>query len=205
MNPHVIVIDNRDSFTFNLVYELEALGATVEVYRNDVPLPFLLARAGALRASFVLSPGPGTPRDAGVCIELVRAASGRFGVLGICLGHQAIVEACGGRVGAAREIVHGRASTIACSAHALFDGLPRSLSVARYHSLAALALPDTLEALAFTDDGTVMAVAHRRARVAGLQFHPESILTNDGRALLANALAWLNAGMKKEKRHAAPA
>ena len=207
MNPHVIVIDNRDSFTFNLVHDLEALGATVEVYRNHVPLHFLLARATALQASFLLSPGPGAPGDAGVCVDLVQAATGHFGVLGICLGHQAIVAACGGRVGPARAVMHGRVSTIRSAEHALFDGLPRTLRVARYHSLAALALPNALEAIAFTADETVMAVAHRGARVAGLQFHPESILTCDGRKLLANALAWLNTRSKtaKEKRNAAPA
>lgn len=202
MKPHVIVIDNRDSFTFNLVYDLEALGAKTTVYRNDTPLPLLVKHATQFSASFVLSPGPGSPRDAGVCIELVRMAAGRFGVLGICLGHQAIVEAFGGCVAQAPDIVHGHASSIVCRTHALFAGLPERLHAARYHSLAAAALPDDLDALATTDDGIVMAVAHRHARIAGFQFHPESILTTSGRVLLANALAWIT---KTETAHATPA
>ena len=202
MKPHVIVIDNRDSFTYNLVYDLEALGATVEVYRNDATLPFLIERAAVLDASFVFSPGPGAPRDAGVCIELIRAATGRFGVLGICLGHQAIVEALGGCVARAKNIVHGRASTITCTTHTLFDGMPRRVRVARYHSLAADAIPEELDTLAATDDGIVMAVAHRRARIAGFQFHPESILTANGQTLLANALAWITTRETADATHA---
>lgn len=190
-NRHVLMIDNYDSFTFNLVYDLEQLGCTVEVYRNDAPLGFLLARIEATGASLVLSPGPGGPRSAGNCIKLVRAATGRCGVLGVCLGHQAIVEAFGGAVGAAETIVHGRASMIDCRPHPLFAGLPPRLKVARYHSLTALAVPETLEVIAGTAEGTVMAVAHRSARIAGMQFHPESILTANGRRLLANALTWL--------------
>lgn len=190
MNRNVLLIDNHDSFTFNLAYDLEVLGCTVAVYRNDTPSDFLLARAADTDAAFVLSPGPGGPGEAGVCGELVRAARGRFGVLGICLGHQVIVDALGGSVGASPAIVHGRATIIDCADHALFGGLPRQLSVGRYHSLAAQRLPDELEAVAATADGTVMAVAHRTARIAGFQFHPESILTTDGRPLLAAALAW---------------
>lgn len=191
--PCVIVIDNYDSFTFNLVYDLEALGYAVEVYRNDTPLAFLLGRARETNASFVLSPGPGTPDAAGVCIELVRAAVGRFGVLGVCLGHQAVVRAFGGTVGAAREILHGRTSSVHCLPHPLFEGLPAELEVARYHSLATHALPEELEPVASLADDTVMAVAHRDARIVGMQFHPESILTPDGHTLLVNALAWMQA------------
>ncbi|MCA1798255.1 MAG: aminodeoxychorismate/anthranilate synthase component II [Xanthomonadaceae bacterium] len=191
MNQHVLLVDNHDSFTFNLVYDLEALGCTTEVYRNDVRCDFLLDRARATAAAFMLSPGPGGPADAGVCTELVRAAAGEFGVLGICLGHQVIVDAFGGRVGASPSIVHGRASVIHRADHALFSGLPAELSVGRYHSLAAQVIPDDLEGIATTPDGVVMAVAHRTARVAGFQFHPESILTTRGRPLLAGALAWV--------------
>lgn len=190
---YVIVIDNYDSFTFNLVYDLEALGYSVEAYRNDTPLAFLLGRARETNASFVLSPGPGTPDAAGVCIELVHAAAGRFGVFGVCLGHQAVVRAFGGTVGAACEIIHGRSSYVRCVPHPLFAGLPEELEVARYHSLATHTLPEDLEPVASLADGTVMAVTHRVARVAGVQFHPESILTPDGRTLLANALAWMQA------------
>lgn len=186
----ILLIDNFDSFTFNLAYDLEALGCEVEVFRNDVPLGFLLKRADARGATFVLSPGPGVPAEAGVCRELVRAA-GRFGVLGICLGHQVIVEAFGGTVAGAAEVVHGRASTVHCRPHPVFAGFGERLTVARYHSLAAQRVPDALEVLALTDDDTVMAVAHHSERVLGLQFHPESILTTHGRSLLANALGWV--------------
>lgn len=187
----ILLVDNFDSFTFNLAYDLEALGCDVEVFRNDVPLAFLIKRAGSQGAAFVLSPGPGVPAAAGVCPELVRSAAGQFGVLGICLGHQVIVEAFGGMVAGAVEVVHGRASAVHCRPHPAFAGVGQRLMVARYHSLAAQRVPNALEVLASTDDGTVMAVAHRNARVLGLQFHPESILTTHGRSLLANALDWV--------------
>lgn len=191
--PTVIVVDNRDSFTFNLVYDLEQAGCSVTVYRNDTPLTVLLERALAARAVFVLSPGPGAPRGAGVCMELVCAAAGRLGVLGICLGHQVIIEAFGGTVGPAHEIVHGRATVIECARHPLFAGLPPRIAVGRYHSLAAHVVPRVLSTVAVAADATPMAVVHRSARIAGLQFHPESILTPHGRVLLANALAWAGA------------
>ncbi len=187
----VIVIDNFDSFTFNLVYDLEALGQRVSVYRNDTPLAFLLDCARDSGAAFVLSPGPGAPEDAGVCVDLVRAAAGRFGVLGVCLGHQAIVVAFGGLVGPAPEAVHGRASRVAAQPHPLFAGFGPTLTVARYHSLVGLEVPDRLDTIAATEDGLAMAVVHRSAQVAGVQFHPESILTADGRRLFANALDWM--------------
>lgn len=186
----VIMVDNHDSFTFNLVYDLEALGCAVEVYRNDLPADFLLARARDTGAAFVLSPGPGGPAGAGVCATLVREG-GDAGVLGICLGHQVIVDALGGRVGPSPTIVHGRASTIRRADHALFAGLPSEFPVGRYHSLAAVSLPPELEPVAYSGDGIVMAVAHRHARIAGFQFHPESILTGHGRQLLAAALDWI--------------
>jgi anthranilate synthase component II len=188
---NIVVIDNHDSFTFNLVYDLRALGCTVEAWRNDVPLEPLLERAVALSAPVVLSPGPGAPADAGICVELVRAARGRFGVLGICLGHQAIVEAFGGTVRRAKAPVHGRATAVHLSPHALFEGLPPRAGFARYHSLAAGSVPDVLQVVATAADDTVMAVAHREQRIAGLQFHPESILSGAGRTVLRNALAWI--------------
>lgn len=188
----ILVIDNHDSFTYNLVYDLRALGCAVETWRNDVPLGPLIERAAALSASLVLSPGPGAPADAGLSIEAVRAAAGRFGVLGICLGHQVIVQAFGGRVDRAPEPVHGRATPVELAPHPLFHGLPGRATFARYHSLAAVAVPDSLEPIAHAADGTVMAVAHRRHRIAGLQFHPESIMSGAGRTVLRNALAWMS-------------
>lgn len=204
---NILLVDNRDSFTFNLVHDLEALGATVEVFRNHLPVEFFLRRVEETNAAFVFSPGPGAPRDAGVCHELVRHAAGRFGILGICLGHQVIIEAFGGRVAGANEIIHGRASEIFLEPHPLFDGLPRPFVAARYHSLAAHTVPPVLESIAALADGTPMAVAHRAHRIIGLQFHPESILTSHGPALLANALACLrgSAGSKQEVQDAATA
>lgn len=201
MTRHIILIDNHDSFTFNLVYDLESLGARVHVYRNTVDAGFLLQRAATLRAGFVISPGPGTPRDAGVSIELVRRAAGRFGVLGVCLGHQAIVEAFGGSVGRSPEAVHGRASRVRFEPHPLFAGLPQAPAAARYHSLVAERIPAELDVIARTGE-LVMAIAHRAHRIAGLQFHPESILTAGGRCLLENALAWIHDD-EKEHDHAA--
>lgn len=208
---NIILIDNRDSFTFNLAYDLESLGASVQVFRNDVAVEFLLERAAQANAVFVLSPGPGAPCDAGACVDLVRRAAGRFGVLGICLGHQVIVEAFGGRVAGADEILHGRASEIRLDPHPLFTGLPRPFHAARYHSLAARELPPELVSIASLANGTAktmtMAVAHRAHRIAGLQFHPESILTSHGPRLLANAMSWLRQSTEadKEGRNAATA
>ena len=191
MNGRVVLVDNRDSFTWNLVDELRQLGATVEVWRNHHPASALLARAAG--ATLVLSPGPGTPASAGCLLELCERAIDRVPMLGICLGHQALVEALGGRVGRAVTPRHAHASLVHHDLHPLFAGLPNPLRAGRYHSLAALALPPRLEAIAHAEDGTVMAVADRFAPALGVQFHPESILTPDGRQLLRNALAWLDA------------
>lgn len=188
---NVVMVDNRDSFTFNLVYDLRMLGCDVETWRNDTPVPHLLDRATARRAPIVISPGPGAPREAGNCIELVRAAAGRFALLGICLGHQAIVEAFGGTVGPATDIVHGRATPIRLSMHGLFEGLPGRVALGRYHSLAATSVPDCLETIAQAEDGATMAVVHRKHRIVGYQFHPESILSAGGRRLLAATLRWM--------------
>lgn len=192
------MIDNFDSFTFNLVYDLEALGCDVTVFRNDAPLTRVLeaSRPGAV---FVLSPGPGGPADAGICVDLVRAATGRYGLLGICLGHQVIVHAFGGEVDCADAPMHGRASEILCSPHPLFDGLEAPLVAGRYHSLTAVHVPKELETIATTAQGTVMAVAHWHHRIAGFQFHPESILTASGRSLLRAAIDWLGAGGGHER------
>jgi anthranilate synthase component II len=186
---HVLFIDNFDSFSFNLVDELARRGAKLEVWRNDIAADEALERAAKLPGPrlLVLSPGPGAPADAGCCVELVQRAT--LPVFGICLGHQAIVEAYGGRVGFAGEVVHGKAARITHDDSALFAGLPSPMLAARYHSLAALELPEALAVTARCDD-IVMAVAHRSAPVIGVQFHPESILTPHGGLLMDNLLAW---------------
>ena len=188
---HVLCIDNFDSFTFNLVDEFAKRGCTVEVWRNTVTAEAALARAE--RAPWprliVLSPGPGVPRDAGCCVALVRAAVGRVPLFGVCLGHQAIVEACGGVVERAATILHGRSSPVVHQGGALFDGVPSPFIVGRYHSLASHDVPALLDAAA-TSDGIVMAVRHRSAKAIGIQFHPESILTPFGGRLIENVIAW---------------
>lgn len=186
---HILFIDNFDSFTWNLVDEFARRGASVDVWRNTTPADELLARGMANQSLVVLSPGPGAPADAGVCIELIRRAAGQLPILGICLGHQAIVEAYGGRVGPAGEVVHGKASRVTREAHALFEGLEESFRVGRYHSLVALEQPPELRTIAHCGD-IVMGSAHTAHPVVGLQFHPESILTPAGGTILENAMGW---------------
>ena len=181
----ILVIDNYDSFVFNLARYFERLGQRVEVVRNTA---IDAAAAGALGPdALVLSPGPCTPRQAGCSLELVRRLAGRVPILGVCLGHQAICEGLGGRVVRAAEPVHGRTSLVRHDGRGVFSGLPNPIVGCRYHSLVVeeASLPDCLEVSARTDDGTVMAVRHRKLPVVGLQFHPESILTDQGYALLA--------------------
>lgn len=193
---NVLFIDNFDSFTFNLVDEFERRNCRVEVWRNDIPAARALQIAEALPAPrlIVLSPGPGAPQDAGCCIDLIRLSAGRVPLLGVCLGHQALVEAMGGEVGPAGEIVHGKAVPIEHDGQDVFAGLPSPMSVARYHSLAATRVPDVLRVratcLSAAGDPIVMAVEHRAHRLLGLQFHPESILTPMGGRLLENVLQW---------------
>lgn len=186
----VVMVDNLDSFTFNLVDELARRGCAVDVWRNTADAAGLLARAlDAPRADLlVISPGPGRPADAGCCLDLLRMAAGRIPVLGVCLGHQALVEAFGGRVDQAGVIVHGRASMVAHDGDPIFDGLPSPFAAARYHSLAATGVPEDLMVIARAD-GIPMAVRHRRHPMLGVQFHPESILTPQGGRLLDNVLA----------------
>jgi len=188
---NVLFIDNFDSFTFNLVDEFARRGASVEVWRNDVTASHALARAEAAPRNrlLVLSPGPGAPRDAGCCIDLIRMAAGRVPVFGVCLGHQAIIEAFGGVVESAGVILHGRSSPVEHHGNPIFHNLPSPFVVGRYHSLASQALPDQLEGLAWTDR-IVMAVRHRRFPVLGIQFHPESVLTPQGGVLIDNVLQW---------------
>jgi anthranilate synthase component II len=187
----LVFIDNFDSFTWNLVDEFARRGALVEVWRNTVGAAHALERALTLRPSLlVLSPGPGAPADAGCCIELVRlAAAERVPLLGVCLGHQAMVEAFGGVVGPAGEVVHGKTSKVRHQGGLLFDGVPSPFPVGRYHSLAALVLPDALEPIAGSDR-VIMAVAHRTAPQFGVQFHPESILTPEGGRIIENVIRW---------------
>ncbi|HET7785694.1 MAG TPA: aminodeoxychorismate/anthranilate synthase component II [Myxococcales bacterium] len=197
MKRRVLVIDNYDSFTFNLVQRLGELGASVEVLRNDaLSAAEILARKPE---RIVLSPGPCTPNEAGVCLELIARACGLNGsavparpvpMLGVCLGHQSIGQAFGARVVRAREPVHGKAEEIVHDRSSLFRGVPRPLRAGRYHSLVvdARTVPRALAVSARTRDGIVMALRHRKLPVFGVQFHPESILTPDGQTLLRNFL-----------------
>jgi anthranilate synthase/aminodeoxychorismate synthase-like glutamine amidotransferase len=186
--PRVLLIDNYDSFTYNLYQYLCELGADVTVVRNDA---ISVDEARAMRPDLiVISPGPGVPRDAGISIELVRAMGPTTPVLGVCLGHQAITEAFGGVVSRAPELMHGKASPIEHDGRGVFEGLPSPFSAIRYHSLCAApeAMPASLEVTARSDSGVIMAVRHREFPVHGVQFHPESILTEHGKDLLANFL-----------------
>jgi anthranilate synthase component II len=195
----VTLIDNYDSFTFNLVHYLGELGAEVEVWRNDE-----IAVADALAAEpdgIVLSPGPCTPSEAGVCLELVRAASETTPMLGVCLGHQAIGQAFGGEIVRAPAPMHGKVSRISHNARGLFRGLNGPFSATRYHSLIIerSSAPDELEITAESDDGLVMAVAHRERPVFGVQFHPESIASENGRQILRNFLELADAFHSRRK------
>jgi anthranilate synthase component 2 len=187
----VLLVDNYDSFTFNLVQRLGELGADVEVVRNDaLDASELLARKPA---RIVLSPGPCTPNEAGVCLALVEAVSKLKKpppLLGVCLGHQSIGQAFGGRVVRAREPVHGKAEEIVHDGSALFKGIARPFRAGRYHSLVveAKSLPRAIKVSARTRDGIVMALRHSKLPIFGVQFHPESILTPDGQILLGNFL-----------------
>ena len=182
----ILLIDNYDSFTYNLAHLFGELGAEVLVRRNDAIGP---DEAEQLEPShLVISPGPGRPFAAGACLEIVRRLSPTVPTLGVCLGHQVIVEAFGGEVGQARQLVHGKASAIDHDGRGLFRGLPESFEAGRYHSLAATAVPDCLEVSATCSEGEVMAVRHRELPVDGVQFHPESVLTPDGSELAKNFL-----------------
>nr|WP_321362007.1 aminodeoxychorismate/anthranilate synthase component II [uncultured Hyphomonas sp.] len=184
----VLVVDNYDSFTWNLVHYLEELGADTTVVRNDA-----MTVEEALTGGFdgiLLSPGPCSPNEAGICVALIQQAPDNLPILGVCLGHQSIGQAFGGKVVTAREIRHGKLSDIHQTGGDLFEGLPETYRVVRYHSLAVRPedLPEDLVADAFTDDGEIMALHHKTRPVYGVQFHPESILTEHGHALLRNFL-----------------
>jgi anthranilate synthase/aminodeoxychorismate synthase-like glutamine amidotransferase len=188
VRPRLLLIDNYDSFTYNLVQAFLVLGAEVSVYRNDA-----LSAAAALAwapSHLCISPGPGTPYDAGVSMDMIRAFAGRIPVLGVCLGHQSIVEVFGGKVVRAQRLMHGKTSLVRHDGRTLFTGLPEPCEVGRYHSLIAApaSMPAQLEVSARTAEGEIMAVRHRALTVEGVQFHPESILTPDGPRLLGNFL-----------------
>ena len=184
----ILVIDNYDSFTYNLVQYLGELGADPKVYRNDA---ITLDQIRELKPErIVISPGPGVPKDAGITIEVVRAFAGKFPILGVCLGNQAIGEAFGGRVVRAAYLMHGKTSEICHDSATIFRGLPYRFKATRYHSLIVEkeGLPDSLEVSATTPDGLIMGLRHREYPVEGVQFHPESVMTEHGKKLLQNFL-----------------
>jgi anthranilate synthase component 2 len=195
VGDRLLLVDNYDSFTYNLAHVFQALGIGVEVRLCD-----RIDATEAVSSGFVavvISPGPGRPAEAGATPPIVRAAEGRVPLLGVCLGHQAIAEAHGARIVPARALVHGKASAVHHDGRGLFRGLPQPLVAGRYHSLAVdpQGLDGQLEVAAYADDGTIMALRHRRHPVDGVQFHPESVLTPDGARLCENflrrALAWV--------------
>jgi len=182
----VLLIDNYDSFTYNLAHLFGELGAGVVVRRNDA---ITVDEAEALAPSqLVISPGPGRPEDAGVSRGVVERLSARVPTMGVCLGHQAIVQVFGGEVGFSRELVHGKATLVTHDGRGLFAGLPEDFLAGRYHSLAATSIPECLDVCATAVDGEVMAVRHRELPVVGVQFHPESVLTPVGRDIAKNFL-----------------
>jgi len=182
------VLDNYDSFTYNLVQYLGSLGATLEVWRNDAITAAELERKGL--QGLVISPGPGVPKDAGITEDAIRALSGRIPILGVCLGHQAIGEVFGGRVIRAERIMHGKTSPILHKGRGIFAGLDNPFEATRYHSLIVErnSLPEVLELMAWTPEGEIMGMRHKQHETWGVQFHPESILTRQGLKLVENFL-----------------
>lgn len=188
MRPKILLIDNYDSFTYNLVQAFLVLGAVVDVYRNDA---ITVEQALALdHTHLVISPGPGTPRDAGVSMQMIEAFAGRMPIFGVCLGHQSLVEVFGGRVVRAARLMHGKVSPVLHDGKGLYAGMPREFEAGRYHSLIAApdSIPSVLEVTARTAEGEIMGVRHKSLPVVGVQFHPESVLTPDGPILMGNFL-----------------
>ena len=184
----LVMIDNYDSFTYNLVQYFGELGATVEVFRNDEITLEGIAQRRPDR--LVVSPGPCSPAEAGISVDAIREFAGRLPILGVCLGHQAVGAAFGGKIVRARQLMHGKTSVITTTREGVFAGLPGQFTVNRYHSLAIdkAACPAQLAITAWTDDGEIMGVRHKELPIQGVQFHPESILTEHGHAMLRNFL-----------------
>jgi anthranilate synthase component 2 len=194
--PRLVLVDNYDSFTFNLVQYLGELGADVEVFRNDqIDVAGIRARKPD---ALVLSPGPCTPDEAGVTLAAIRELSGELPILGVCLGHQAIGQAFGGKVVRNARIVHGKASPVHHGGTGVYAGLSEPFEAGRYHSLVVEreTLPDALEVTSWTDEGEIMGLRHRTLDVEGVQFHPESILTVEGKRLLGNWLSRATGGAR---------
>ena len=188
----LLLLDNYDSFTYNVYQLLCDLGAEVEVIRNDMATVKEIAKKGY--EAIVISPGPGVPKDAGITEELINTMKGKVPILGICLGHQAIGEVFGGRVTGAGEICHGKTSPIKHDGEEIYEGLPQQIEVGRYHSLIVSreGLPDCLEVTSELADGTIMGLKHKKYPVYGMQFHPESILTPQGRKMMENFLSLID-------------
>lgn len=183
----IVLIDNYDSFSYNVYQLIGSVEPDIKVVRNDEYRVEEIAEMTP--EALILSPGPGKPSDAGICIDAIKYFTGKIPILGICLGHQAICEAFGGRVSYAKELMHGKKKTIyTVGKSKLFDGLGDSFQAARYHSLAAVReeLPDILRITAESDDGEIMAVEHRKYPIFGVQFHPESVMTPDGKVMIQN-------------------
>ena len=188
MAQKLLMIDNYDSFTFNLVQYFGELGADVEVFRNDeIDVAGVAARKPDL---LVISPGPCSPAEAGISVEAIRHFAGKLPILGVCLGHQSIGAAFGGKIVRAQQLMHGKTSVITTTREGVFADLPEQFTVNRYHSLAIQrdACPDVLALTAWTEDGEIMGVRHKELAIQGVQFHPESILTEHGHAMLRNFL-----------------
>ena len=204
MTPKLLLIDNYDSFTYNLVQAFLVLGADVRVFRNDA---IDIAGAEALRPTHLcISPGPGTPYDAGVSMDMIRAFAGKIPVFGVCLGHQSITEVFGGKVVRAGRLMHGKTSPVNHDGRTLFTGLSQPCEVGRYHSLIAQpeSLPPVLEVSALTPEGEIMGIRHREFMVEGVQFHPESVLTPEGPTLMGNFLKFRH-GMRRAEEAAGAA
>ncbi|MGD0501527.1 MAG: aminodeoxychorismate/anthranilate synthase component II [Steroidobacteraceae bacterium] len=186
--PRILLIDNYDSFTYNLVQAFLMLGAEVDVHRNDAITVEDALRQG--HTHLVISPGPGTPRDAGVSMRMIEAFAGRIPIFGVCLGHQALVEVFGGRVVRASRLMHGKVSPVQHDGKGVFSGMAQNFQAGRYHSLIAepSSMPEVLEVTARTEQGEIMGVRHRTLPIEGVQFHPESVLTPEGPVLMGNFL-----------------
>jgi len=188
VRPRILLIDNYDSFTYNLVQAFLVLGAEVDVHRNDA-----ITVDAALRQNhshLVISPGPGTPRDAGVSMPMIQAFAGRIPIFGVCLGHQSLVEVFGGKVVRAARLMHGKVSSVSHDGRGVFSGISQDFQAGRYHSLIAepTSIPSVLEVTARTAEGEIMGVRHKSLPIEGVQFHPESVLTPEGPALMGNFL-----------------